>query len=711
MTLPRSPVRFLFALGASVSVGCAGVDADPVATSPDVGRRAPPHTDSGLAPISPTRAIEVRVTLDGVPIEGATVVQPGTARHWTTDEDGVAQVDLDTRVEMLGLVASHPEARTAGDELWGDPPWEEGYDIALSTVDWSDNAAYVFQDPGTPERRATTDFCAHCHITLNEDWVGSAHATSASNPRVQDLYAGVAAALSTEGACEAAGGRWRTGLAPGTGLPAERCYLGVGALPDLNLDCGEDVPCDGIADETAQCADCHAPGIDGRIGGRDLLEATGLAYDHGVHCDVCHKVESVDLDNPNPGVAGALRIVRPSEESPSPSFGDFAPLMFGPYGDVANPRMGAVHRDHFATAEFCGGCHEHHAPALVPGASVDTTRWPDGKLPVQTTYSELRDGPLGEDVLCQSCHMPPDPTVGNSADLGNLIDIGEGIAGGWYREPGSVRRHVWFGPRSAEQRMVDLAAALFVEKTVSDGILTASVTTRNVGPGHALPTGEPMRQLHLLVRAHCEGEPLTPTGGPVVDLLGGVLDHKTADEDWSVWPDARVGEVVRVWRETGAWVDYSGPGAFGDGTFSAADKGLPETVFVMEATIEAVDSTGRVTLSEPLATGDHAVRVLAGAWPEDGMPSGTLAGLPGLSFAKVMVGADGQGPVPHFLAVDVARDNRLPPQGEHTSTHTFAADCAAPTVEARLVYRRAPRDLALERGWDGVDLVMAEVSR
>ena len=128
--------------------------------------------------------------------------------------------------------------------------------------------------------------------------------------------------------------------------------------------------------------------------------------------------------------------------------------MFGPYGDVLNPRMGAVHRPLFATADLCAGCHELEQEAVVPGTTIDRTRWPSGRIPVQSTYSELRDGPLGLTVPCQSCHMPPDADVGNSADLGNVTDIGEGIAGGWYREPGSVRRHVWFGPRSAEQRML-----------------------------------------------------------------------------------------------------------------------------------------------------------------------------------------------------------------------------------------------------------------
>ncbi len=48
--------------------------------------------------------------------------------------------------------------------------------------------------------------------------------------------------------------------------------------------------------------------MDGQIGGRDLAEATGVALDYGVHCDVCHRVEAVDLGGA-PGVAGRLKLL------------------------------------------------------------------------------------------------------------------------------------------------------------------------------------------------------------------------------------------------------------------------------------------------------------------------------------------------------------------------------------------------------------------
>ena len=558
---------------------------------------APPDVDTAAPPAELSRPIEVRVTLDGVPVADAVVTQPGTRARWITDASGSVVVDVDLREALLGMVAGHPEARTKGDEFWSELPWEDGIDIVLDRFDPSDNPAYVFQDPGTPERSDTTAYCSHCHVTLVADWVQSAHEQSAKNPVLHDVYAGTAAALGDQTACEDAGGRWRTGIGPGTGAPADRCYLGEGALPALNADCGDTIPCDGVAAETGQCASCHAPGIDGDLVDRDLLDATGISHEHGVHCDVCHKIADVDPTDPAPGVGGRVHIVRPLEPSSSPSFGDWSPLTFGPYGDVPNPRMGAVHAPIFGTADLCAGCHEHHQDALVPGTSVDAARWPDGRLPVQTTWTELRDGPLGLTVPCQSCHMPPDGDVGNAADLGNVLDLDEGVAAGWYREPGSVRRHAWFGPRSAEQRMLELAATLTVASSLEDGTLSVAVTAKNSGPGHAIPTGEPMRQIVALVDARCGTERLTATGGDAVPDFGGALAMQPASGDWSVWPGAQVGERLRVVQRSGAWHDTPGTGPFGDGRFAPEDKGLPVEAVVGSVTIVGVDTDGTVDLA------------------------------------------------------------------------------------------------------------------
>lgn len=58
--------------------------------------------------------------------------------------------------------------------------------------------------------------------------------------------------------------------------------------------------------------------------------------------------------------------------------------------------MGGVERTLFHDGRLCGGCHQLDQPALVPGSALDTKRWPDGKLPIHSTYDEWKSGPLAK---------------------------------------------------------------------------------------------------------------------------------------------------------------------------------------------------------------------------------------------------------------------------------------------------------------------------
>ena len=651
-------------------------------------------TETGEMPEMVEQSVLVR--LDGEAFEGALVMQGGTNTVVATGPDGRALVSVDmTLPGDIVLMAAHELARTKA--AW--PSIVEGdLVIELARIEPGDNEAYVFNDPGVPFIEGTTLQCGHCHEQLKMDWHHSPHRESASNPVVHDIYAGAAAAFDDAQACASAGGQWWTGIGPGTGVAGQRCYVGAGALPDLNDNCGDVSACDGVATEFGACADCHAPAIDGVLGGRDLLEAVGVSYEAGVHCDLCHKVESIDLDAP-PGVAGRLQVHRPIEPTMSPGVGLWLPLAFGPYADIPNPRMGVSARDHFTTADFCAGCHQLDQAALVPGTSLDPTRWPDAALPIHSTYEEWRAGPFFEVAPCMSCHMPADPEAGNGADL-DAADIPlQGIARGWLRPPGAVRRHTWVGPRTPESGMLQLAAAIFIDKLVVGQTLTASVTVRNVGAGHAIPTGEPLRSLLLFVRARCGEEQLIATGGDAIPEFGGWLDRKPSPEDWSTWPGAQIGEVVRVVVDDG-FVDYEGFGPFGDGSFDLAQKGLPRLRVVGESRIVDVIADV-VTFDVPLPIGDVAYRGSTSA----------VAGAPGFAFARVLADEDGGRMVPHHRAVDIVSDNRILPQQEWTSTHEFATSCEDPIVEAILVHRAYPIELAAERGWVNAEQVMVEVSK
>lgn len=684
-------------MGLGLLLACTTDDDDDDATvdDDDVG------DDDDVLP----ELIEVTIlaTLDGEPTAGISVFQGGLEERHETDADGLVTFSVLTTVDQeLWLLGAHPEARTTALPSPDETP-AEPLAMSLTRYDPSDNPEYVFKPPGDPPQGGTTELCNHCHVTMTVDWHESPHRTSASSPTVQDLYAGAVAALTSEADCTAAGGSWWTGIGPGTAAPADRCYLGDGALPALNAGCGDEGPCDETATAFGGCADCHAPGIDGELGGRSLLEATELAYDKGVHCDVCHHVEAVDLEQPA-GVAGRLVMVRPSEAI-NPPLGPWLPLVFGPRDDVANPAMGGVYRDHFATSLLCAGCHQYDQQVLVPDATIDLDRWPDGTLPIHSTYDEWVAG--GDPTTCQGCHMPADEVATNGADL-QMWGIPAGLAAGWLRPEGSVRRHSFTGPRDPAGLLLPNAALMSLETVLEDGDLVVTVETRNPSHGHRLPTGEPMRTLLLVVEATCDDEPLLAAGGHAVPDFGGYHAMQNDAGDWSQWPGAEVGQVVRVVARSDAFHDYPGFGPFGDGTFDAEGKGMPIDEAVGFSTITAVDGD-TVTFDVPLPAGDIAYLTDSGL-PADDDASVAVAGAPGFGFARVLVGADGDRMVPHYAAVDVASDNRIGPDSTWSSEHRFAATCAEPAARAALIWRQYSWDLATDKRWPATDIVIREAS-
>ena len=684
-------------------LGCPTAE-DPI---PDSTRQDTLEPDEEMESPHPEKTVRVIVTLDGEPAVDTLVLQAGTSRTWQTDADGAVSCTLDMNVHGgdIYVAASHPDARIGSVQVKSETTGELRIDLIRYLPD---NEAYIFGDPGTPDRRETTNQCAHCHVSLTDSWFSSPHRSSASNPVVQDLYAGAAHTLNTQEACTSAGGRWLWGLEPGTTKDIERCYIGSGALPALNDACGTSESCDAVATEFGQCADCHAPAINGEQGGQHLLDATGIPYDYGIHCDYCHKVSDVDLAA-SPGSGGRLVVHRPSEPGSLGAW-DNMPLSFGPYHDVLTGVMGAVQRDHFTQSLFCAGCHEHQIEGLQASDPVDTSRWPDGTFPVQSTYSEWLQGPMADVQPCQSCHMPPDPTAGNSADLYQSFDLRPGFVAGWERPTGTVRRHSWVGPRQPESGMLEISAAVFVEKRQVDETLEVHVTVKNVGPGHALPTGEPMRSMVLLVQAMCEDLPLRAIGGDVVPSFGGYRDRKNHTDDWTQWPTARVGDEVVVISQSDNYRDYTGPSPFDESGFSPAEKGLRvESYIGRSRIIDVMDGTAMFDV--PLPEGDVAYLLPSDEWPDDYSAIGRYAGRPGMAFARVLVNGMGEEMVPHFLASDVRMDNRLMPQATWTSTHVFESTCTSPTARARLMYRPySPHEDAL-RAWGGQQRLMVEGAR
>ena len=199
-------------------------------------------------------------------------------------------------------------------------------------------------------------------------------------------------------------------------------------------------------------------------------------------------------------------------------------------------------------------------------------------------------------------------------------------------------------------------------------------------------------------------------GGDVVPSFGGYLAHKSVGEDWREWPTATVGDRIVVIRRTEGFREYDGPPPFHMGGFSAAEKGLPVESYVGQAVITAV-SDGVVSTDVAVPSGDVAYLIPNDPWPDDESAIGWYAGRPGMAFARVLTNGDGEQMVPHFVASDVAIDNRLMPQKSWTSTHRFEASCTTPTATARLLYRPYTPDENRLRQWDGRQRIMMEASR
>ena len=168
---------------------------------------------------------------------------------------------------------------------------------------------YMFSSPGEPGDRPTTNECGHCHQTINDAWFASPHSQTASNPKLHDWYRGSAYSLSTQEECEAAGGRWQNAPTPGSTANAMQCFMDESVLSHLNSEC-EEPPCGPGVSQFGGCADCHAR-ESMVFGRRDLRDAQGVPFKYGVIV-TCATGLKISMNAP-PGIAGRLKLLRPSE--------------------------------------------------------------------------------------------------------------------------------------------------------------------------------------------------------------------------------------------------------------------------------------------------------------------------------------------------------------------------------------------------------------
>jgi hypothetical protein len=396
------------------------------------------------------------------PIAGARVTLQATDVTTTTNAAG--------EFSIAGS-AEHVVVAAMSGYFNGSVPASEpatGIVVALERVPTTDDPTYVFASPWS---------CASCHTEQATDWNGSPMARAGRNTWVYDVYDGSATAGGEGGFV----------------------YVRDSAHAGKN--------------SASECAACHQPLSWTGLAGSALVPFDSVgssALDHGVACDVCHKIADVDDARPNyPGLhPDAVRLSRPGSDWQ---------VMYGLLGDVdyfTPGLMRASYQPELA-ARVCGTCHQDKND---PDGDGDFEE-PDGVIS-EPTYLEWLSSPYADEsspdhATCVDCHMKP---TGSPQACGTVVPP---IS----RPFGQVRSHRIEGT-SAEY--LQNAVTLALEAKLDAGEIRVDIRVTNDQTGHHVPTGVTIRNVLLLVEAVsiADGSSLPHTGSQVLHELAGVGDPK-----------------------------------------------------------------------------------------------------------------------------------------------------------------------------------------
>ncbi|MEW5978099.1 MAG: multiheme c-type cytochrome [Acidobacteriota bacterium] len=199
------------------------------------------------------------------------------------------------------------------------------------------------------------------------------------------------------------------------------------------------------------CLQCHSP--IGLASG-DLKLQKKVSWD-GVTCDYCHSIRDVSLEGSNPKAVVS-----------------FSAVKSGPLKDASSTAHATQYSPIHTSSIACAPCHEYKNHL---GFSL------------LTTFSEWKASPYGKDgKQCQTCHMYQvagdvvDPRIKRSREA-------------------KINLHAMPGSHSLDQLTKTITAQLSTSRTGQQ--LKVTVVIANRGAGHFVPTGSPLRQLILEVKA------------------------------------------------------------------------------------------------------------------------------------------------------------------------------------------------------------------
>ncbi len=199
------------------------------------------------------------------------------------------------------------------------------------------------------------------------------------------------------------------------------------------------------------CLKCHTP-VGTAVGDWNLQRKVSW---EGVTCDYCHSVRQVSLSGPNPKATVTYTLVKS-----------------GPLKDSNSMAHGTEYSDVHTTSLICAPCHEYQNSQ---------------GLSILTTFSEWKNSRYAkEGMQCQSCHM--------SRVAGDVVDP-------HIRRSNLAKINLHQMPGSHSLEQLTKTVTLVLNTSRKNDQLQVSVQITNKGAGHYVPTGSPLRQLIMEVRA------------------------------------------------------------------------------------------------------------------------------------------------------------------------------------------------------------------
>jgi ferredoxin len=259
---------------------------------------------------------------------------------------------------------------------------------------------------------------------------------------------------------------------------------------------------------TGNCATCHVPVLAlQNLSHADPNRVDGTAKE-GIFCDFCHKISGVTVDETGgkPGVL-SIEFQRPPEGHQ---------LFFGPYSDVFPGEDGI--NPLYSKSYYCAPCH-------------------NGKFWDVLAYSEFQEWAesfyKAKNIHCQNCHMPREETMTHFASEDK---------GGVSRVPNTIPSHINLGVRN--ETFMKEAIKLQIQAQKNKDCVEITSILKNVKAGHHYPTGNPMRNMILLVDVRDANDKSLPMfQGDKVPVWGGV--GSIQDGNYAGQPGKGFAKVLR----------------------------------------------------------------------------------------------------------------------------------------------------------------------